>query len=72
MVLVGLLGKVLGPIGFLWAALNKELPWQLGWTIITNDLVWWLPFCGILLGAYRAAKPQPTGISAAKKIQKAK
>lgn len=49
-VLVGLLGKVLGPIGFLSAAVNAELPWSAGWTILTNDLIWWVPF-GLILRA---------------------
>ena len=51
--LVGLLGKILGPIGFLQNALSGKLPWRAGWVNITNDLVWWLPFTGILIGAYR-------------------
>jgi small multidrug resistance pump len=38
-VLVGLLGKVLGPIGFLDAALRSALPGAVGWTILTNDLI---------------------------------
>ena len=42
-VLVGLLGKVLGPIGFVLAAMGGELPWRFGITIIFNDLVWWVP-----------------------------
>ena len=37
-VLVGLLGKVLGPIGFLWAVFQGRLPWEFGATILTNDL----------------------------------
>jgi len=51
-VLAGLLGKVLGPIGFLHAALAGRLPWRAGWTIVTNDLIWWLPF-GVILAASR-------------------
>ena len=53
-VLVGLLGKVFGPFGFLFAVANAELPWRFGWTIITNDLIWWPAFFGILLHARRA------------------
>ena len=53
-VLVGLLGKLLGPIGFAAAALRDELPWAWGWTILTNDLVWWVPFGLILVAARRA------------------
>jgi hypothetical protein len=55
-VLVGLLGKILGPIGFLDAALHGTLPWVLGWTILTNDLIWWVPFGAILYRAWRASK----------------
>ncbi len=50
-VLVGLLGKVFGPIGFLMAASRGELPWRFGWMIVTNDLIWWLPFLAILRDA---------------------
>ena len=52
-VFVGLLGKILGPLGFLFYALRGELPWVLGLTILTNDLVWWLPFIAILVQAVR-------------------
>ena len=38
-VLVGLLGKLFGPIGFNWAASKGELPWNAGLTIVTNDLI---------------------------------
>ena len=55
-VLVGLLGKVFGPIGFMIAGLNGELPWVAGWTIVTNDLIWWIPFSWILYQAYRAGR----------------
>ncbi|MGC6488267.1 MAG: alkyl hydroperoxide reductase [Planctomycetota bacterium] len=52
-VLVGMLGKVFGPIGFLDAALRGEVPWQAGWLIVTNDLIWWLPFGAMLRLAWR-------------------
>jgi hypothetical protein len=52
-VLVGLLGKVFGPIGFLGAVLRDELPWAFGATILTNDLIWWIPFGLILVHAWR-------------------
>jgi hypothetical protein len=58
-VLVGLLGKILGPIGFLDAATRGLLPWSMGFTILTNDLVWWIPFSMILWHAARAAQPVP-------------
>lgn len=51
-VLVGLIGKVLGPIGFAVAAMRGRLPLSMGWTILLNDLIWWVPFAMIL---WRAA-----------------
>ena len=50
-VLVGLLGKVFGPIGFL----TSPLPLAFGILILFNDLVWWIPFSRILLKAGRRA-----------------
>lgn len=44
LVAIGLLGKVLGPIGFLGALVTGALPLAFGWTLLTNDVVWWLPF----------------------------
>lgn len=58
-VLVGLLGKLFGPLGFLYYAIRGELPWIAGWTIVTNDLAWWIPFGLILHTAYRAAIANP-------------
>ncbi len=52
-VLVGWLGKVLGPIGFVNAALAGKLPWSFGVVNVTNDLIWWVPFTAILLYAWR-------------------
>jgi small multidrug resistance pump len=53
-VLVGFLGKVFGPIGFLQAAVAGRFPWIFGWINVTNDLIWWIPFALILLRARRA------------------
>lgn len=58
-VLVGLLGKVLGPIGFVDAAVRGLLPWSMGVTILTNDLLWWIPFSLILWRAALASQPAP-------------
>ena len=63
-VLVGLLGKIFGPIGFVWTAAQGGIPWGFGWTILTNDLVWWAPFGWILLAAWRtglAPRPESAG-----------
>lgn len=53
-VLVGLLGKVFGPIGFVSAVAEGALPLRFGLTLLTNDAIWWLPFSLILLRSYRA------------------
>ena len=47
-VLVGLLGKVFGPIGFCVALAKGTFPPLFGLTILTNDLLWWVPF-GLIL-----------------------
>lgn len=53
-VLVGLLGKLFGPIGFVDAVLLREvLDPSFGITIIFNDLIWWVPFFLMLLAAHR-------------------
>jgi peroxiredoxin len=58
-ILVALLGKLMGPIGFAWMFLTTasddagRLPLAWGWMLITNDLIWWLPFSVIL---YQAAR----------------
>jgi small multidrug resistance pump len=52
-VLVGLLGKVFGPVGAVEGALAGRLPWSILWTNLTNDLIWIVPFSLILVRAYR-------------------
>lgn len=47
-VLVGFLGKVFGPIGFIKAIYTGALPLSSAWITITNDLIWWIPFALIL------------------------
>lgn len=55
-VLVGFLGKLFGPIGFLDAALHGRLPWVAGWVNVTNDLIWLVPFAWILVFAQRCVR----------------
>ena len=50
-VLVGLLGKILGPIGFVDAASSGTITWTFGYLIITNDLIWWIPFLLMLIAS---------------------
>lgn len=43
-IVIGLLGKLFGPIGFIYSAITGQIPLAFGITIITNDLIWWIPF----------------------------
>ncbi len=53
-VLVGMLGKIFGPVGFVQAHfIDKSVPLHFGVTLLTNDLVWWIPFTLILHHAYK-------------------
>ena len=54
-VLVGFLGKIFGPIGYLDGLVRGEVPAGFGITLPTNDLIWWVPFALILLHARRVA-----------------
>ena len=57
-VLVGFAGKVFGPLGFLDAAMRGDLPWRCGWLLVTNDLIWWVPFTALLAHAWRAHRSE--------------
>jgi hypothetical protein len=51
-ILVGFLGKLFGPIGFLMYALQGKIAWQFGLINITNDIIWLVPFAIILYKTY--------------------
>lgn len=53
---VGLLGKILGPIGLFVAIANHTWPRSTIILCLTNDIVWWIPF-GLYLYDARAARP---------------
>ncbi|WP_211231621.1 alkyl hydroperoxide reductase [Eisenibacter elegans] len=53
-ILVGFLGKLFGPIGFIQQAYLGTLPLVFGLHNITNDLIWLIPFALILRFAYQA------------------
>jgi len=53
LVVIALLGKVLGPLGFLWALHAHTLPLVFGLTILTNDCLWWPAFTAFLVKAAR-------------------
>jgi hypothetical protein len=52
-VLVGLLGKVLGPIGAVMAVADGRLPVRFALVNLSNDLIWWIPFAAALYYAWR-------------------
>jgi hypothetical protein len=52
---IGLAGKVLGPIGFVLAVWNGELPFRMFPLIALDDLVWWVPFIMYLIEGTRFA-----------------
>jgi hypothetical protein len=55
-IFVGFLGKIFGPIGFIWYLIQGLMPLKWGMIIIFNDIIWWLPFALLLIGAYRNEK----------------
>ena len=56
---VGLLSKVLGPIGMSWAVLQHEVPARVLVLIPINDVLWWIPFAMILSHARRQTTDMP-------------
>ncbi|HEY3184397.1 MAG TPA: hypothetical protein VGJ77_16270 [Gaiellaceae bacterium] len=44
LVAVGLLGKVLGPVGFAYAYATGALPLAFGLVVLANDVIWWPSF----------------------------
>jgi hypothetical protein len=54
LVAIGLLGKVLGIIGFAWAAATGRLPVAFGLVILTNDAIWVPAFSAFVARAAEA------------------
>lgn len=50
--LIGLIAKILGPVGMLWSVIQGDVPHQVLYLIPINDLIWWLPFTMILRDAF--------------------
>jgi hypothetical protein len=57
-VLVGMLGKIFGPIGFVYGVIRGESPPEGIAMIFFNDLIWWIPFGLMLRAAWNASKNQ--------------
>lgn len=53
LVVVGLIGKTLGPLGFLYNALTGVFSWHSGFFVVFSDLVWWVPFWWMSVYAFR-------------------
>jgi len=62
-VAVGFLGKIFGPLGFVFNYAQGLVPASFAFTLITNDLIWWIPFFLILRAAQQAGWPlrEPAG-----------
>jgi hypothetical protein len=55
-VAIGLLGKILGPIGWVITVSSGEWPLRTFSLIVFNDLVWWLPFTLFLMEGTRLGR----------------
>jgi hypothetical protein len=51
---VGLIGKVLGPLGLAQLIWAGQWPWQSAILCLTNDLLWWIPFALYIRDAWPA------------------
>lgn len=60
---IGLLGKLLGPVGWLLAVSSGEWPVRTVTLILFNDVIWWLPFCLFLLEGTRLTRRSRMGAS---------
>ncbi|CAN5596631.1 hypothetical protein BH10CHL1_BH10CHL1_25290 [soil metagenome] len=49
---VGLIGKILGPIGLTYLIISGQWPLSTVVLSITNDFIWWLPFALYLFDAW--------------------
>ena len=49
---VGLLGKVLGPLGLVQLIWSGQWPWSTVVLCLTNDFIWWIPFTLYLYDAW--------------------
>ncbi len=62
---VGLLGKILGPIGLAQLIWNGAWPMKAAILCVTNDFIWWIPFALYLYDVRRAppsAAPVPRAV----------
>lgn len=55
-VVVGFLGKIFGPIGFILNYVQGLVSFEFIYTLITNDFIWWIPFFLIIKTANQTKK----------------
>jgi peroxiredoxin len=60
-VLIGLLGKIFGPVGYFFNVTPHSMPEEGAWILLSNDFVWWIPFVLILLQVKRSHKEAQRG-----------
>ncbi len=60
---VGLLGKVLGPIGLVQLIASGAWPMKSAVLCVTNDFIWWAPFALYLYDAYALRRAAGRGAS---------
>lgn len=56
-VAAGFLGKIFGPVGFIINYSQGTVSGAFGFTLLSNDLVWWIPFILILKATKDAGWP---------------
>lgn len=56
-VAVGFLGKIFGPLGFVFNYLQGTAPAAFGYNLLINDLIWWVPFGLMVWDAKKAGFP---------------
>lgn len=52
-ILLGLIPKIIAPIGVVWGFWRRDLPPALGTLVLVNDVAWWIPFSMLLWLAVR-------------------
>lgn len=63
---VGLLGKVLGPIGLAGLIWSGAWPMKSIVLCVTNDFIWWIPFVLYLIDVRAVASASSRNVSAAR------
>jgi hypothetical protein len=56
-VMIGLMGKVFGPLGYIYNIAMGTAPASFGYTLIPNDLIWWIPCVMMINHARKAGFP---------------